>query len=225
LALNEICRDKGYTLLINKINGQCCFLGRGAFGRIFKLVDGRVLKLVLGNDCKQEVNEEFKKLCNAMQLCPDSVFPVVLESYFEGRVNDVDYAGYLLYGVGNPIEIPTTEAISLEFFRELAIKLYKLHSKGIVHGDPRIPNILWYENEYRWIDFRESKSHWSVCQTIVKDVNIFLVSANGEAVAVKPRSKKVDNLIDVYSKEISVENMLKIIHVVHNIMTGHNEGS
>ena len=49
--------------------------------------------------------------------------------------------------------------------------LVALHTNNILHGDPRIDNILLVENKFRWIDFRKSR-HGAATTTSAKSTDL-----------------------------------------------------
>ena len=62
------------------------------------------------------------------------------------------YGAFLLSEVGKSVKI------SLSNSRPVVKALVALHEKGIIHGDPRVYNIVRIGETLKWIDFREYRS-------------------------------------------------------------------
>ena len=123
------------------------FLGKGAFGRVFKVAsrqEGRTLfhalKIVLPGDdgCGGiTLQKEYHCLKNAAHF--DGVAQVKDFHRFDGG------AAMLLTDVGRAVEKP--------FRKKLFETLGHLHEQNVVHGDARLPNAIVVETEVQWIDF------------------------------------------------------------------------
>ena len=135
----------------------CALLGTGANGRIFKLDNNQVIKVVIGNN-SNFVEKEYNIMlnCQNREEIKSVVFPIIEGSYRDGFVCNrlVSYAGYLLSCEGK--KIIKTE-VSEELQKQVVNCLWILHSNNIIHGDPRLENLLILNNEVKWIDFRESE--------------------------------------------------------------------
>lgn len=142
-------------------------LGAGSYGRAFLLDNGQVLKVAVGPNA-YDLEHEYIKI-GFLQDSPHTehfVIPIVAGSFRRGKVENIDFAGYLLQYKGEKIQIsPTTRNqnrmtnIEDEDIEVRLVKfLYELHLSGITHGDPRVDNALLVNNELKWIDFMESKS-------------------------------------------------------------------
>ncbi len=86
-----------------------------------------------------------------MEAVSPFIFPVVERSFCQGEIfNGVRYAGYLLAEEGDKIQEPYDNALKTN----VAVALHTLHSHDIIHGDPRIQNVLMQGSTVKWIDFR-----------------------------------------------------------------------
>jgi hypothetical protein len=130
--------------------GGRCYLGSGAFGHVFTVGSRDLptrpwaLKVVLasGDTPLTHVATEFANLQEAAARDAPVVHPVA-DSL---RVTS-DGGGYLLESVGQPVRLR-----SLNDCTTLCASLAALHRAGVIHGDPRLPNVLVVGGELRWID-------------------------------------------------------------------------
>ncbi|KAE9106895.1 hypothetical protein PF010_g12462 [Phytophthora fragariae] len=132
---------------VNVAEGDA-FLGRGAYGRVFK-VTGRggedfALKIVEKCSVGRLYREE-KALATA-QRTGLTISPV--RKLFETP----EGAALLLSPVGKPLPQPMERQQVLDLF-EL---LWQLHAKGLVHGDPRVSNVILVGEKPLWIDLVEA---------------------------------------------------------------------
>ena len=154
VCTNAICDDMHVKIMDCSVSvNETAWLGTGANGRVFKLTNGQILKIVVGNK-SDDVETEYNSM---MQLLNDQrtsslVFPLVEHSYCRGEVGTVKYAGYRMLTEGRKIEFPVTKQLKMK----LASSLYQLHKQNVIHGDPRIQNALLLDDAVKWIDFRTS---------------------------------------------------------------------
>lgn len=119
------------------------FLGRGAYGRVFKVKkDSEVVALkIVETEWTKNLHIEADALKNDCET--------ELTSKAIGEVVDVPGgAALLLTPVGIPVSQPKTKIEVKEIFK----LLWELHVKGLIHGDPRIPNVISYGEKLLWID-------------------------------------------------------------------------
>lgn len=131
------------------------FLGKGTFGRVFKVShrgeergrkNFKALKLVLsGNNGSGGLDlfKEKESLEKAAKILGDSVVSVDGFSDF-GKVG----SAMLMADIGG--QVPRTA------WRQLFETLGAFHEKNILHGDPRLANAIFVQGSVRWIDFRNS---------------------------------------------------------------------
>jgi tRNA A-37 threonylcarbamoyl transferase component Bud32 len=127
------------------------------------------------------------------------VFPVVEGSYRSGEIGGVLYAGYLLAQEGQKITLP----VSPELKRNLAVLLCGLHTHDVIHGDPRIDNVLILEGVVKWIDFPLSE----IVTTKIsrrRDVEILHKSLGGDVAIARDE-------IEIYVNDPNVNNLLDVL--------------
>jgi hypothetical protein len=179
------------------------FLGAGAYGRIFKLATGGVMKVVVGRG--SELLEREYAFMLEYQSRTDTrpfIFPLVVDSFRSGEVYNFSYAGYLLAEEGKKIALPLTTTLK----DMLVVSLYGLHSRNVIHGDPHIDNALLLGDSLKWIDFRDSVSVTTKIDRR-RDVTILYKSLGG--LEVNARGE-----IDAYRDSPSVERLHSILSLV-----------
>lgn len=173
-AADALCKELNVTIvdLTATTQGQSALLGAGANGRVFMLTNEQVLKIVVGKN-SHDVEKEYKLMVQCLERAEVNpfVFPIVQGSFREGLAGEVPYAGYLLERKGEKVTLPVSRAV----MTELVALLYELHSKNIIHGDPRIDNVLRLGSQLKWIDFRQYETVTTAI-SIYHDVMIFLKS-------------------------------------------------
>ncbi|KAL3665278.1 hypothetical protein V7S43_009906 [Phytophthora oleae] len=134
------------SLGVDVVEGDA-FLGRGAVGHVFKVTQAggeEVLALKIG--CYEDSIGRFIFEERALTNAQDTGLTVTpVEEVFELEVDGpigADYteigAALLLSPVQDPLPHPTTQ----EEVQHLFELLWKLHTKGLVHNDPRVPNVI-----------------------------------------------------------------------------------
>ncbi|KAG9414679.1 hypothetical protein AC1031_008080 [Aphanomyces cochlioides] len=109
--------------------GSDAYLGRGAYGRVFKVTKD-------GEDFALKIVEEsnFGVLCQeaeAIRKAQDTVLP--------------------LSPVGMPLPRPNSQFDLAKLFQ----LLWQLHSLDLVHGNLRVPNVIVHMDKPLWIDLVE----------------------------------------------------------------------
>ena len=127
------------------VNDGKSYLGRGSFGRVFKVAHQTTkeicaLKIVARENVKGLLNEA-SVLIRAM----DTNLTVTLVGQM---INCDDYGAILLSPVGEPLSFPK----SFLEIKALFDHLLKLHKEKICHGDPRVPNVIVHNERLLWID-------------------------------------------------------------------------
>lgn len=196
--LSHFCQCLG----VDVVEGDA-FLGRGAHGRVFKVIgqDGEVFALKIVDKCSVgRLYQEERALTIAQPtgLTPSPVGKIV--EFFES-------AALLLSPVGKPLPRPTTR---LEV-RSLFEMLRQLHKNGLVHGDPRVPNVILVEEKPLWIDLME-----------VMEASPFLKQIDAEILTrsilrVSPPillDSALQELISSYGKSDTPESLDKLAEVV-----------
>jgi tRNA A-37 threonylcarbamoyl transferase component Bud32 len=89
--------------------------------------------------------------------------------------------------------------------------LAQLHTAKVIHGDPRIANVIIVDKTYKWIDFRDSYDFTEIGRR--NDLALFLESSFP--------TLKIDQLnqqlVDAYIFETSVDNMKQLIRSVPHV--------
>jgi tRNA A-37 threonylcarbamoyl transferase component Bud32 len=166
--LDAVCLQLG----VKPVEGEA-FLGFGSYGRVFRVVKKKsssssrspqlALKIVCG--VSMPLLYEAQHLRMAKSLAEDIVIGV------EGEVVEVtDGAGLLLSCVGRPV-LPDKKYVD-----KVVSALVELHRRKIVHGDPRLPNIVAVGQGLQWIDFREARFDSSIGSAFVNDMRILAAS-------------------------------------------------
>ena len=201
-AVSALCGKLNVTVVdfTGSEQGQSAFLGAGAHGRVFKLISGAVLKVVVGRK-SDEVEKEFLLMLQYRKRTDiqSFVFPVVENSFHSGVVGSVAYAGYLLAEEGIKIGLPLSNALKTE----LVVSLYELHSHDVIHGDPRIDNALTLGGVLKWIDFRQSETVTTKISRR-RDVQILHQSLGGSV-------DTATEEIEAYVNDPSVERLRQVL--------------
>lgn len=126
------------------------FLGAGATGRVFKVLraDNSMVALkIIRRDLSLLMVESTK-----MKAAENTgVVATVLEDY--KLLDNGNGAGMLISPVGVPM---SREMLTEDIVMTIVRHLFILHSAGIQHGDPRVPNLIWSQQRFLWIDLMYS---------------------------------------------------------------------
>ncbi|KAI9341190.1 hypothetical protein BDR26DRAFT_860806 [Obelidium mucronatum] len=147
--LNSAC-----SLFDVRLPDENAFLGSGATGRVFKVLDSTnsecALKIV-------DLEMGYSLVHEALLLKAAKKSKVVVDVVEEPKIldNDVGVA-FLISPVGKAMN--TEQDLSLELCIDIMQSLRKLHDSELWHGDPRLANLIRdpKSNRLLWIDFRES---------------------------------------------------------------------
>jgi hypothetical protein len=169
-------------------------LGRGRFGLVCRAVDNNshtyALKIVGSNPA--DVSKEFERVTSCHGKCPNIVVAPTPNSF--GIIGDGSY--YTMDEVGSSEDLPA---------RGIFLLLWQLHSENIIHGDPRITNVIRLsDGRLKWIDFRYPPlSVWS-------DLKMLIESWSSQAL----KNQKILDLMNVYESEVSEDNMRQVYEAV-----------
>jgi tRNA A-37 threonylcarbamoyl transferase component Bud32 len=184
------------------------FLGRGAFGRVFKVIrpNKEVLALKIVESCHvRRLHQEHNAMTNAQRT--DLTATVT-----ENVMDTPECAAFLLKPVGKPLSYPKTQ----EEVHTLFELLWQLHNKGVIHGDPRVPNVIVHEKKLLWIDlvdvFKSTTSSLRQLDAKILALSVLRVSLNFEL------DSTVLNLISNYGKVASRENICHLADSVYRIL-------
>jgi hypothetical protein len=165
-----IALSKALNVSFEDHEGKGSFLGRGADGYVFKVKDLHsssvfAMKIVLHDN----IADEYLLIKGAAALVPHLVVDVV-GNYVNTILKSGKAAGaFLLESVGKRVNQKSRTSI--------VKALVALHDKNILHGDPRIDNILLVDGNFCWIDFRKSRFGFSATSTAKSnDLKICIMS-------------------------------------------------
>ena len=130
-------------------------LGSGGYGHVFAVGDlaaPQALKVVHTSDLTH-IAREFWCLADAAEAGAPVVPPVKDSLRYYGDDEDACGGGYLLSRVGTEFKV-SNQAQCCAAFEALAA----LHVRGIIHGDPRLPNLLLVGARACWVDLFSSAS-------------------------------------------------------------------
>jgi tRNA A-37 threonylcarbamoyl transferase component Bud32 len=143
-------------LKVNVVVGDS-YLGCGAFGRVFKVDKGGqtfALKVVEETSASRLERER-----EAMQCVMSTGLTA---SIVEASIEATGCAALLLSPVGAPLPYPKKE----EEVQRLFQHLWMLHDRNVIHGDPRVPNVILHEGKLLWIDLVGVRK---TCASMVRD--------------------------------------------------------
>ena len=134
-------------------------LGSGGYGHVFAVGDSaapqappQALKVVLTSD-HAHVAVEFERLEDAARAGAPVVPPVKGSMCWFSDGEQPSGGGYLLARVGVRFAVTTKQRCCAAFDA-----LAALHKLGIIHGDPRLPNLLLVDGSACWVDLFSSAS-------------------------------------------------------------------
>ena len=93
--------------------------------------------------------------------------------------------------------------MSQELKRDLAISLSRLHAHDVIHGDPRIDNVMMLNGTMKWIDFRVF-DFVTMKMSRRRDVEILVDSVDG--VVSYARAE-----IDAYVKDPTPDKLFRVL--------------
>ena len=128
-------------------------LGNGRFGNVYSCVDKNgtkcAIKLIQLNEyiSLEDVRKEHAKLTAVYSVAPDLTLKTRGDlMHFRDVDSDIEICAYIIEGVGSTAKNRDAARVGKA--------LCNLHAVGIIHGDPRLENVIILDNELRWIDFR-----------------------------------------------------------------------
>ena len=178
------------------------YLRGGRFGQVFKVKKEEkvfALKFVMDEDDFEKFRLEFKKLSAANNAAPDLVVHPVPDSLVVKMDARVKHAYYLMDEVGT--------ASKYLLRRQVFYLLYRLHENGLSHGDPRLQNIISYNNSLKWIDMRDSHAGNSTDSMFNDVVDVIGCCFNVSLDTVGRNEVVVRWIREIYIRHISQEAM------------------
>ncbi|KAF0682366.1 Aste57867_25504 [Aphanomyces stellatus] len=170
------------------------FLGCGA--SVFKVIGqgGEVFALKIVEECfiRSLYQEE-----EALTKAQDTGLTVRLV----GNCIDIPCGAALLMSpVGKPLPQPTTRSEVANLFRFL----WQLHEVGLIHGDPRVPNVILVEKQPLWIGFMEMGKASPNLRKLDAEI---LTRSTLHVSRDKELSDELKKVIDNYGKNSTPENI------------------
>ena len=175
------------------------YLGRGAFGRVFRVTkDDAIFALkIVEKSSARRLEREVTALKSAEHtgLAVSCIEEVKCFKYG---------AAILLSPVGKSLSLPLkTSEVKILFNL-----LWKLHQEGLVHGDPRVPNVIIVEEKYLWIDLFEimkaspSQRSWDA-ELLTRSI-----------LKIDKLDEELTKLVEEYGENAIKENLEKLIEMV-----------
>ncbi|KAE9032009.1 hypothetical protein PR001_g10802 [Phytophthora rubi] len=189
-------------LRIDGVEGDA-FLGRGAYGRVFKVTgrDGEALALKIVQGSYRGLLYREEKALTTAQRTGLTISPV-------GKLFETpEGAALLLSPVGKPLPQPTTRQEVLYVFG----LLWQLHTEGLVHGDPSVPNVIIYGERPFWIDLVEVQEASPHLREIDADILTRSILSIPRTVLLTPTLKE---LIGNYAENATEENLILLAEEV-----------
>lgn len=200
-----------------KMQGDCPFLGNGIDGYVFRVrAEDSTVDMAMKVRVKKGTKKEFLILQSVSTRIPElTITPTgdCIETELDGGTV---IGGYLMKEVGEPA--PRKER------RKILSSLIALHSAGIVHGDPRLSNILKVTERFKFIDFRMSGEGAQFnAASIADDLAIFVESAylwnmSLEQAKQLMRRNSVVEKLKTYGQEWTEKNALRVIQELINVV-------
>ncbi|KAE8982113.1 hypothetical protein PR002_g23622 [Phytophthora rubi] len=186
------------------------FLGRGAYGCVFKVRQGQndlALKIVEPWSVER-LYQEKETLKNA-QGTGLTAIPAgeVIEIRSGTADNAVIGAALLMSPVGHPLPRPASRQEVQDLFR----LLWQLHAKGLVHGDPRVPNVIVSEGKPLWIDLVEVMKASTALKQVDADILTRAILSLPHTGSLDPTLEK---WIDNYGQSSTQENIDQLAEAV-----------
>ncbi|ETO83695.1 hypothetical protein F444_02326, partial [Phytophthora nicotianae P1976] len=178
------------------------FLGRGAHGRVFKVIrrEGEVFALKLVEKCSVGHLYQEKKALTCAQRTG-------LTTSLVGEVITPEGAALLLSSVGEPLPRPRTQ----QEVRSLFELLWQLHANNLVHGDPRVPNVILHGGKRLWIDLVEVMEASSTLKRFDAEILTRSTLNVSRTIVLDPA---LVQLIDKYGERATKENLDRLAQAV-----------
>ncbi|GMF58727.1 unnamed protein product [Phytophthora fragariaefolia] len=180
------------------------FLGRGAHGRVFKVIrqNGGDFALKIVGKCS--VGRLYREKEALMRAQHTGLTTTLVGELIETP----ESAALLLSPVGKPLPHPRTQQEVRSLFR----LLWQLHASGLVHGDPRVPNVILHRDKLLWIDLMEVLQASSTLKRF--DAEILTRSTLSVSRTIALDSTLVQ-LIDYYGESATGENIDRLAEAVY----------
>ena len=204
----------GVTFVVDDGN---CFLGRGAEGCVFKVrhperIQILAMKIVLHGN----IQSEFELLEGASISAPNLIVKVIFQPKTVTLASHKQAGAFLLEDVG----IPVSSSSSLAVMHLLV----SIHIQGIIHGDPRLANVIRIGNILKWIDLRAFRGGQAATPDFKSnDLKICIKSffLPSKSAAIELKFIEIENLLNSYGKIPTINAALQIFdHVSSTLCSG-----
>lgn len=176
-AIDQLCKQFSCEV-VTPTQESRCFLGRGSTGRVFHVsavgpsgsgTQQFALKVALGELGCARIRDEVDNFTQLVDNLKELSCVVTMSSWHID--SNKAFAGLLLGPVGE--QLPRTKHAILSAIGGLK----QLAVKGLYHGDARLPNVVWLNDEALWLDFR-TMIHVSLQpgDCFIADVKMFVES-------------------------------------------------
>ncbi|ETI53980.1 hypothetical protein F443_03161 [Phytophthora nicotianae P1569] len=179
------------------------FLGRGAHRRVFKVIrrDGKVFALKIVEKCPVGRLYQEKKALTRAQHTGLTI------SLVGELIETPESAALLLSPVGEPLPRPRTQ----QEVRSLFELLWQLHANNLVHGDPRVPNVILHGEKRLWIDLVEVMEASSTLKRFDAEILTRSTLNVSRTIVLDPALVK---MIDKYGERATRENLDRLAQAV-----------
>ena len=180
------------------------WLGRGAHGHVFKVQSKEELhgRYALKISVLCSLRQEFTRLQGASRIAAGIVVEPIREPL---DINiDGNICGAYLMPLGSKVSTSQSKTVL-----RLLVALHKLQ---IVHGDPRLDNVLNFDGNLKWIDMRTTTRAF-VAFELKNDMCIFLKSRFWQR-AIDGLFEEYGTLLDEYGNDPTEEKAIDIYEMV-----------
>ena len=172
-----ICNHLGFTVPEPTEQFPCAFLGAGGNGRVLRVKspnggDAALKVSLIAN--RVVLRREFELLSHHNKSCGCTLVVQPVSNFLQ----DDEVCGYAMTPVG--FSCVKRRELTDRFVSRVIDALYRLHAHNpvIVHGDPRLPNLIQRSqgaNELFWIDFAGGSLPAYLPGAAIKDDIVILV--------------------------------------------------
>ncbi|TDH66844.1 hypothetical protein CCR75_004833 [Bremia lactucae] len=201
------------SLLGVKVVEGDAFLGRGTHGCVFKVIGegGEHFALKL-------VETRFSRFLYRDEEALKQAQNTGLTVHLAGNCIDIHGgAALLLSPVGKPLPRPTTRSDVATLYR----LLWQLHDRNLVHGDPRVANVILYREQPLWIDFLAVQKANFISRMVDTEIltrSVLHVSRDVQL------GNKLEEMITKYGRDSTPESLNRLIEVVFQRLDSRLKG-
>jgi tRNA A-37 threonylcarbamoyl transferase component Bud32 len=153
------------------------------------------------------MSKEYELMHEAYERCPDIVVWPLRYHEETGEDGEVLFSAYTMADCGAAVARPLSEILQ----ESLATALFRLHAAGLVHGDPRVENIVMMGTSLKWIDFYDSFICFEETKSARrKDVFTLLRSVLGEDADILT-SKVLTSKVNAYVEDCTLDALKSLM--------------